>query len=737
MDYRLRILSFSTALWGSFAITSGAALVGAGALIGSAETAQARITNIVINTKISPAFNGQSFGSVGQYEQLVGTAYGEVDPNDARNAIIQDIALAPRNQSGKIEYSMDINILKPIDPTKGNHVLLYDVVNRGNMIIPNFFNVGATAANPAGDGFLEKRGYTMVWSGWQADLVPSPATGRIAMTVPAAHAHGGGTITGIVRSEISMLSAAIQTSPILGGFSGASRGYQPVSTDPSQATLTQRVREADPREPIPSNAWAFGTCNPTFPNVTPDPANATQFHICKQGGFDPNHIYELIYKAQDPLVLGLGFAATRDFASFLHHTSSPQNPLYGTIHHTLMHGTSQSGRYVRTFLDLGFNQDKHGGKVFEGMNPHIASARIAMNIRFGQPGRVAGLQHTEHEYPGAESPITWDFYEDPLTRVAGDMLERCRATDTCPKILQTVTDTEYWQSSMSNDTTDSFGRHDLTVGDDDSRDFRSVRFSDRHDGGRHDRFLPANIRLYHLASTQHGGYSPLGAVPPTATPVCQQLPNANSYTYNLRAILVALENWVVHGLTPPDSRYPQISTGTLAHASQVKFPVIPGVSAQLGVLLNTRSDYFRGPQFEDATESGIATVEPPRRVADYTMLAPQVDADGNDIDGVHSLSLMAPLGTYTGWNTRAAGFGQGDACDLTGSFIPFPKTAASASGDPRKPVASRYPTTAAYDSAVQAAANTLVSQGFLLQSDMANAVSQVQAQAHGSGLLPP
>jgi hypothetical protein len=729
-------MRFSTALLGSFAITSGTALVGAAALIGTAATAQARITNIVITTKISPAFNGRSFGSVGQYEQLVGTAYGEVDPNDPRNAIIQDIALAPRNQSGNVEYSMDINILKPIDLTKGNHVLLYDVVNRGNMVIPNSFNVGAGAANPAGDGFLENRGYTMVWSGWQADLVPSPATGRVAMTVPVAHAHGG-TITGIVRSEISMLSAAIQTSPILGGFSTASRGYQPVTTDTSQATLTQRVHEADPREPLPSNQWAFGTCNPTFPNVTPDPANATQFHVCKQGGFDPNHIYELIYKAQDPLVLGLGFAATRDFVAFLHHSSSAQNPLYGAIQHTLMHGTSQSGRYVRTFLDLGFNQDKQGRRVFEGMNPHIASARIAMNIRFGQPGRVAGLQHTEHEYPGTETPITWDFYEDPLTRVAGDMLERCRATDTCPKILQTVTDTEYWQSSMSNDTTDSFGRHDLTVRGDDSRSLRPEQVSGRHDGGRKDRFLPDNIRLYHLASTQHGGYSPVGAVPPAASAVCQQLPNANSYTYNLRAILVALENWVVHGLTPPDSRYPQISTGTLVHASEVKFPVIPGVSAQLSVLLNIRSDYFRGPQFDDANESGIATVEPPRRVADYTMLAPQVDADGNDIDGVHSLSLMAPLGTYTGWNTRAAGFGQGDACDLTGSFIPFPKTAASASGDPRKPIAGRYPTTAAYDSAVQAAANTLVSQGFLLQSDMANAVSQVQAQAHNSGLLPP
>jgi hypothetical protein len=729
MEGRLRTPGFATAVLLSFAITSGTA-----AALLMASSAQARITNIVITSKTSPAFNGQSFGSAGQYEQLVGTAYGEVDPRDPRNAIIQDIALAPRNPSGMVEYSMDINILKPIEPAKGNHVLLFDVVNRGSMIIPSFFNVGATAANPAGDGFLESQGFTMVWAGWQADLMPSPATGRIAMTVPVAHSADDGTITGIVRSEISMLTAAIQTSPIGGGFTTASRGYQPVTTDTSQATLTQRVHEADPREPIPSNQWAFGSCNPTFPSVTPDPASTAQFHVCKQGGFDPDHIYELIYKGQDPLVLGLGFASTRDFVSFLHHSGSSQNPLFGTIQHTLVHGTSQSGRYVRTFLDLGFNQDESGGRVFDGMNPHIASARIAMNIRFGQPGRVAGLQHTEHEYPGAESPITWDFYEDPLTRTAGDMLQRCRATGTCPKILQTVTDTEYWQSSMSNDTTDSFGRHDLTVGDD---DFNFHAGQPDRNGGRHDRFLPENIRLYHLASTQHGGYPPVGVVPPAAPAACQQLPNANSYTYNLRAILIALKNWVVSGTAPPDSRHPQISADTLVPVNAVRFPVIPGVSEQLGVLLNQRSAYFRGPQFDGAGESGIETVEPPVRIADYAMLAPQVDADGNDIDGVHSLSLMVPLGTYTGWNTRRTGFGEGDACDLTGSFIPFPKTAATAGGDPRKPIASRYPTTAAYDGAVQAAANALVSQGFLLPGDVANAVSQVETQAHNSGLLPP
>lgn len=709
MRSRLRIPRVAAAVLTG---TAAAAL-----LMVTPDSASARITKITINST-TDAFNGQSFGSVGPYQQLVGTAFGEVDPRDPKNAIIQDIELAPRNQRGMVEYSMDINILKPKDESKGNHVLLFDVVNRGNMIVPGTFNVGISAESPAGDGFLENEGFIVVWAGWQADLVPSPATGRIAMTVPVAHDRGNSTLTGVIRSEISMLTATVQTSPIEGAFGVASRGYQPVTTNTGLASLTQRVHESDPRETVSHDQWAFGSCSPTFPNVDPDQADAAQFHVCKAGGFDPNHIYEVIYQGQDPLVLGLGFASTRDVVSYLHHSSNGMNPVAGSIQHTLMHGTSQSGRYVRTFLDLGFNQDEDGDIVIEGMNPHVASARIAMNIRFGQPGRVAGLQHTEHEYPGMESPITWDLYDDPLSHTSGDMLQRCDATNTCPKILQTVTDTEYWQSAMSNDTTDAFGFHDLRSG-----------------GHPIDKDLPDNIRLYHFASTQHGGYSPIGVVPPAATPVCQQLPNANSYTYNFRAILLALKDWVVKGKNPPASRYPQISSGTLVHVNQVKFPVIPGVSEQLDVLLNVRSDYQRGERFDGSDVSGLQTIEPPVRVADYTVLVPQVDADGNDIDGVHSLSLMVPLGTYTGWNTRAAGFGEGDACDLTGSFIPFPAT--SGSGDRRRPINQRYPTASSYDMAVTAAARTLVSQGFLLKDDEDAAVAEVETQAHGSGLLPP
>lgn len=195
----MRVPRAAAALCRSLAVKSAMAATAVALLAASFDGAEARITNIVITSKTSPAFNGQTFGSVGQYEQLVGTAYGEVDPRDPRNAIIQDIAIAPRNKNGMVEYSMDINILKPIDPAQGNHVLLFDVANRGNMIIPTSFNVGATAANPAGDGFLENQGFTMVWAGWQADLVPSPSTGRIAMTVPVVHGTRAGGVEILLR----------------------------------------------------------------------------------------------------------------------------------------------------------------------------------------------------------------------------------------------------------------------------------------------------------------------------------------------------------------------------------------------------------------------------------------------------------------------------------------------------------------------------------------------------------
>lgn len=686
-----------TGLTGRLIASCIAALLIPAWLLGASSRAYARITSITITSRISPAFGGKTFGP-GTYEELDGVATGEVDPNNPLNAVITDIALAPRNARGMVEYSMDISILKPVDESKGNHVMLYDVVNRGNKVVPGLFNVGATAADPAGDGFLENQGYTMVWSGWQGDLVPQP--GQLGIRVPVAHHRDGATITGLVRTEFT-LNAPTSTQNLTAGFSSNTPGYPTVSLDNSGDVLTQRVHQYDQPQVIPNKDWAFADCTsqpfPGTPNpqricIGPNGAGGT--------GFDTNHIYELYYKAKDPLVLGLGFAATRDLIAFLRRSSDPQNPLAGVISHTLMHGTSQDGRWVRNFLNLGFNEDETGQIVADGMNPHIGSVQGDFNVRFGQPGRLAGTEHTEKQYPGPDSPLSYGDTFDPYRHLRAGLLDRCRQTDTCPKIVQTMTDVEYWSASGAIDTTDPLGIRDLPQ--------------------------PSNVRIYQFASTQHGGYSPIAPLP-TSTGICQQLPNANSYTYNLRALLVALTRWVVNGTQPPASDYSRIQDGTLVRPEAVRFPTIPGVSYDVSELFNTRILYFRGYKFDETTESGILS-EPPIPLIVYPGLLPQVDRDGNDIGGIRSTTLQAPLGTYTGWNTRRAGFSEGDSCDLTGSYIPFAvQKADRVPGDPRLSLEERYGNHAGYVAAVTAAAQKLLQQGYLLPADAQATINAAQA----------
>lgn len=666
-------------------------------LLSASHGAQARVTGLTITSRSSPAFAGASFAA-GAYEQLDGVATGEVDPDDPQNAAITDIALAPRNTRGMVEYSTDISILKPVDASRGNRTLLYDVVNRGNKIVPSFFNVGASTTNPAGDGFLENQGYTLVWSGWQGDLVPQP--GQLGIRVPVAHGRDGGTITGLVRTEF-VLSVPASTQTLTAGSSTNTPGYPAASLDSRSAVLTQRVHQYDPPQVISNTDWAFADCTAqAFPG-TPNPQRiCLGLNGTGGSGFDTNHIYELYYIAKDPLVLGLGFAATRDVVAFLHRSSDPQNPLAGAVQHTLLHGTSQSGRWSRNFLNLGFNADETGQIVFEGMNPHIGSVQADFNVRFGQPGRLAGTEHTEKQYPGPDTPLSYEPTFDPYRHETAGLLDRCRRTATCPKIVHTMSDVEYWSASGAIDTTDPLGTHDVTQ--------------------------PRNVRIYQFSSTQHGGYSPVAPLP-TSTGICQQLPNANSYTYNLRALLVALTRWVVDGTPPPASAYSRIQDGTLVRPESVRFPSIPGVTYDVSRVFNTRLLYFRGFEFDETTESGIL-FEPPIPLALYPGLLPQVDGDGNDVGGLRSTTLQAPLGTYTGWNTRRAGFSEGDSCDLTGSYIPFAVHRSDrAAGDPRLSLEERYGDHAGYVTAVTKAAQTLLQGGFLLPGDAQAAISAAQA----------
>ncbi|HYQ97746.1 MAG TPA: hypothetical protein VEO92_05195, partial [Candidatus Nitrosocosmicus sp.] len=268
-------------------------------LLGIGHLAEARITRIVIQNRTSPAFGGASFGVVGQYEQLTGVAFGEVNPKDPLNAVITDIELAPRNSRGNVEYSMDFAITKPLDMSRGNKTLLYDVPNRGNIRSPEL-NIGGNATN-VGDGFLQREGYTLVDSGWEGDL-----TTGLRITLPVAKRRDGREIRGRVRAEY-ILGSPANTQDVT-----EPPAYEAISTNNSRSTLTRRVHQDDPRELIPNSQWAFADCTSVpFPGV-PDPTK-----VCLQGGFDTNHIYELLYTAKNPMVMGLGFAATRDFISFL------------------------------------------------------------------------------------------------------------------------------------------------------------------------------------------------------------------------------------------------------------------------------------------------------------------------------------------------------------------------------------------------------------------------------------
>jgi hypothetical protein len=658
------------------------------------DTADAKITKIVIDKK-TPVFEGAAFGAVGAYEQLDGTAYGEIDPRNPLNAMIQDLELAPRNARGMVEYSMGISILKPLDMSKANRTLLYETVNRGRKNLPNL-NIGGDGTK-AGDGFLQREGYTLAWSGWQGDI-----TTGLKIALPIAVNPDGSPITGRVRAEytIDESSATVDVT--------ARPAYEAASLDNAGAVLTRRVRQADARETIDNSKWAFADCT-----GTPFPGKPNAVKVCLDGGFDSNHIYELVYTAKNPTVAGIGFAATRDFAAFLRGDSAAAdsavvNPIADGIDNTLIFGSSQSGRWIRTFIHLGFNESESHKKVFDGAIPHKASNRGAFNVRWAQPTRLSGTQHTEAQYPGQESPQTWDVSVDSIAGVTGGQLERCRKSQTCPKITATYTDTEYWQSLMALNTTDVAGEKDVTI--------------------------PPEVRLYFLAGTQHSGGDPLRQ-PPSVQPkpplACQLPANTNSFFPAQRALLVALRDWIASGKEPPASVYPTIARKSLVSLADVKFPYVPaargfstrGVAAQ-------RVHLDRGPAFREADIAGVMT-EPPRVGAAYPLLLPQVDADGNHFEGLRNTAVQVPLGTYTGWNVRKAGFSEGDSCDLLGSFIPFFRTKAErvAAEDPRPSLEERYPTHDVYVEKVSAAAARLVADRFLLPQDAELLVSQAKAAA--------
>src|SRR6267142_2107181 len=631
-------------------------------LLLAATTADARVTRIEI-LRTEPFAAGQAFGTIGAYEKLVGRFHGELDPSDPLDAVIVDLDKAPRNARGRVEYSSDFYILRPADLAKGNGALLYDVNNRGRKYALVQFNSAPMISDPstlaqAGNGFLMRQGFSVVWSGWIPGL--PAADNALRIEVPAATASG--PIEQTVWDELLFNDTTTQEARL---------SFRPAT--PEGATLLLRDRNADQPTTVPADQWEFA--GPQSVRLKPA---GTAFRI--------GAIYQLVYKAANPPVSGIGFAATRDLVSFLRYAAADDagtaNPLalagQPAIRRALGHGTSQSGRYLRDFVYRGFNEDGTNRIVFDGINPHVATARLFLNHRFAQPNRMVQIGHGFMFYPDVSFPFAYETQADPFTGVNDGILARCSARQNCPKVIHTNTGTEYWQSGQSLIVTDGLGRRDGTP--------------------------PESVRIYHFAGTQHVGIAntmPKG--------VCAMPPNNVDYAPLLRATLAALDRWVKDGTPPPPSRHPRLADGSLVDMTAPSL-TIPGFTAAKAPSPRSRIDY--GPDFA----RGIIGKALPVALADrYGVLVPKVDADGNETSGIRLPDIAAPTATAMGWSVRSASAGAaGELCYLDGSYLPFAKTKAEreAKGDMRPSLEERYRGPADYAAKVRAAAEDLQKQGY-------------------------
>ncbi|HYX19726.1 MAG TPA: alpha/beta hydrolase domain-containing protein [Thermoanaerobaculia bacterium] len=675
------------------------ALAVAGVL--AAPLAQARITRVVVDTTLSesPTFGGYSWPGVGQYEKIVGKAYGEVNPHDRHNRDIVDVELAPTNAHGNVEYSFDFYILKPIDLRRGAHKMMYEPPNRGRKTWNTFGRVPGgndpgsitEAANPGvlANAFLMPRGYTMVWSGWDYSAGTSNAGFNSTITLPIAKNRDGSTITGPAFEYI------------VTGSSSYTLNYPAATLDQSKAKLTHRVHLDDTPVEVPASGWKY--------NATGTAISLTS------GNFVNNDIYEFSYTAKDPTVNGLGFAAIRDWNAWLRYERQDDygnaNPLAGDVRRIVTEVVSQPGRLLNDFRHLGFNESEKGRKVFDGMMQWIAAGDgINLNYRFSQPGRTE-RNRQDHLFTEGVFPFANVMTHDPISRQTDSRLAKCEESHTCPVAAEIYSANEYWVKAASLFHTDPTGRRDLP----DS----------------------PYARIYFISSHQHGS-----AAYPPGKGSCQQLQNPLDSQPIQRALFVDIDEWL-DGRKPPESRMPRFKDHTLVSPKQsdVGFPSIPGVTYT--GLKTTRYRFNFGL---DYYETGIATINPPVITPPYEdnpangpiypSYVPKTDSDGNDIAGVRLPDVTVPLATYTGWGLRG-GPQANDGCESSGQFIPFAKTEAARGADPRPSVEERYKTFEDYHARIRVAINDLVEERLMLCEDAQSEEARLMQRGLDLGVPAP
>ena len=635
-----------------------------------------------------PFAGGQTFGAVGAYEQLDGSAHFAVDPSHPDNAVIADIALAPRNAAGRVEFTADFRIIKPVDNDHGNGRLLLDVLNRGKELALKNINSAPDAPPDAdphpGNGFLMRRGYSLVWCGWQHDVPDAP--GLFRCHVPDAVHPDGAPVSG--RIVVAFQPTFAADTQFLSDREH--RPYPANHLESWDSVLTVQDYEDGPETVIPRANWAFAKM--VDGRRIPDAA-----HITLDGGFTPGKVYRVLYETSAAPVVGLGLLATRDIAAWLRYAAADSagtaNPLAGAVGRAYAFGRSQSGRFLRQFLYLGLNRDETGRIVFDGMLPNVAGGKMGeFNVRFGQPSSLSNRSVNN-------LPPFLDLTPDGAVGILAESARRGVA----PKIIYTNTSSEYWggHGALAHLTPD----------------------------GADDATLPDGVRSWLFAGTQHAPASlPISDTNPDTGARGAHPLNYVDYRPLLRAALHHLDQWVTHSAPPPDHRYPRYADGTLIDAAAAAdlFGTLPGAAFPAHLKAIRRLDF--GP------DRAVPTRIPPAVGDAYPCLVSALDADGNETGGIRLPAIAVPLATYAGWNVRHPTIGGGGQTlaaggTLTGSAIPFARNRAArlAAGDPRPSIEERYASRAEYLERVREHAAALAQAGYLLYEDIPTLTEQAAA----------
>jgi hypothetical protein len=616
-----------------------------------ASLSSAAVTSVqVIDRK--DALNGESFGKTGPYETVSGRVRFSVDPSLPQNRIVADIGLAPKNKEGLVEFTADLYVLKPRNTANGNGTALVEISNRGGKGLLSTFNfargsLDVKSVDSFGDRFLLEQGFTLVWIGWEFDLPPTKTLLRFDAPIAA---ENGKLITGLVRSEW-IGDQRVETISL---GDRAQAGYAVANPEDAANKLFVRDTVAGARTLIARREWKF--------------TDAT--HVALNQGFTPGRIYEVVYLAKNPVVAGLGMAAVRDFVSFLKFgvaSGGPGIPLadeHQYLKRAIGFGISQSGRFLREYLYDGFNEDELGRKVFDGVWAQVAGGgRGSFNQRFAQPSRDG------HPFLNVLYPVDVPYFDEE------HLLDKSRRAHVVPKLFLTNGAYEYWGRAASLIHTTADGKADAPPS--------------------------PTTKIYFFAGSQHGA----GTIPPRPVEA-QNAGNPNDYRYAMRALLLAMQNWLKDGTEPPASVFPRLRDGQLTTIAGLKFPSIPGVHV---------------PQHKREAYRLDFSIEPPRAADPFPTLVPQVDGDGNDLGGIRMPEIQVPLASYTGWNLRSAKIGAPDEMyTFTGSWIPFARTKAQRveRHDPRLSIEDRYATEQEYLDKIDQAAQELQRIGFVLETDL-------------------